>query len=108
MRLAGLLVCLLCLGAARAQDVAECKPYARLQYPAADRPTAAQAVALSKCSADSHYYGIGIPVDFTKARLCAFVADDAPYQPSKGVLMMASRAHAAWQSRFGAENRSLR
>ncbi|WP_395406111.1 lysozyme inhibitor LprI family protein [Pseudoduganella sp. UC29_106] len=88
MRLAGLLVCLLSLGPACAQDVAECKPYERLQYPAADQPSGPQAASLAKCSADSHYYGIGSPVDYAKARLCAFVAEDAPYQPSKGVLMM--------------------
>ena len=88
MRLAGLLVCLLWLGAARAHDVAACEPYERLQYPSADQPSAPQAASLAKCSADSHYYGIGAPVDYTKARLCAFVAEDAPYQPSKGVLMM--------------------
>jgi uncharacterized protein YecT (DUF1311 family) len=41
--------------------------------PAADRPTAAQRSALKGCDSEALYYGIGMPADPARARLCAFM-----------------------------------
>jgi uncharacterized protein YecT (DUF1311 family) len=59
-----------------AQSVSLCRKVARLEPPAADRPTAAQAKALKGCDSEKLYYGIGTPADPAKARLCAFIEAD--------------------------------
>jgi uncharacterized protein YecT (DUF1311 family) len=89
MRLAGLLVCLLCAGAAQAQRIEACDAFDGLQYPAADMPSAAEAADLVKCSPTSLYYGIGTKFDYQKARLCDFVQKEkGAYYYSSAVLMM--------------------
>lgn len=69
---------------------AECAALGKLAYPAADRPSAAQQVALSTCDAPALYYGIRQPRDFVKARHCAFTPDkdDDVFSKKAGVLMM--------------------
>jgi uncharacterized protein YecT (DUF1311 family) len=61
--------------------------------PAADRPTPAQKAALADCSSEALYYGIGMPADPERARLCAFAeADDwteeSPIDPLVGHAML--------------------
>ena len=50
-----------------------CRSLKDREPPAADRPTAAQRRALQGCDSEALYYGIGIPADPQKARLCAFI-----------------------------------
>ena len=49
-----------------------CKKFNTLTIPAADLPTAEEKKALQGCSATNLYYGIGTPIDYVKARQCAF------------------------------------
>jgi hypothetical protein len=46
------------------------------QLPPADRPSAAEAKALAKCSSVDAYFGFGQPADPVKARKCAYVEID--------------------------------
>ena len=59
----------------------ECGRLAARQPPGADLPTAAERAALRGCDAETAYYGIGVPVDYREARLCAFThAELSPRQ----------------------------
>ena len=61
-----------------AASKAVCRLLRGLTPPAADRPDAAAAAALTpSCNAEALYYGIGIPADPVKARQCAFIEQDA-------------------------------
>ena len=52
-----------------------CRSVRGREPPAADRPTPDQAAALRGCSSEALYYGIGMPADPERARLCAFVEE---------------------------------
>lgn len=49
-----------------------CLQLKHVEYPRADRPTAAEASKLLKCGPEDYYYGLGMAVDYRKARHCAF------------------------------------
>lgn len=53
-----------------------CKRVDSINFPQKDIPTAADKIALKNCSSENYYYGIGIPVDYVKARKCAFIEID--------------------------------
>jgi uncharacterized protein YecT (DUF1311 family) len=84
----GLIAYLFAAGLAHAADAPQCERYKGLQFPAADKPSSAEAAALGKCSPTALYYGTGGKVDFVKARHCAFMQPDETFDPSNGVLMM--------------------
>src|SRR5215475_7565406 len=76
-----LLVCASCLGFCQNElsDPASkqiCASVKDVQLPAADRPTAAEAKTLSKCSSVDLYFGFGQPADPVKARKCAYAEID--------------------------------
>ncbi|HEY7402664.1 MAG TPA: hypothetical protein VIB39_04025 [Candidatus Angelobacter sp.] len=76
-----LLVCGSCLGFCQKElsDPASkqiCASVKDVQLPAADRPTAAEAKALSKCSSVNIYFGFGEAADPVKARKCAYAEID--------------------------------
>jgi hypothetical protein len=52
-------------------DAAPCEGIGAAEFPARDKPTPAQRAATQHASRD-YYYGIGIPVDYIKARHAAF------------------------------------
>lgn len=54
-----------------------CRRLKGTAMPAADRPTPAEAAALSDCSSEALYYGIGRAADPRAARLCAVVENRA-------------------------------
>lgn len=49
-----------------------CREVRGREPPAADRPSAAQRSELADCDSEALYYGIGMPADAERARLCAF------------------------------------
>ena len=59
-----------------ATSKAICAQLRTREPPAADRPTRAQSAALRGCSSEALYYGVGMPADPERARLCAFTEDD--------------------------------
>jgi hypothetical protein len=78
---------------ARAAAVDEaCARAGKPEFPAADRPTEAEAraVAATDCDPEALYYGIGAPADPVAARRCAFVRLSGVGDASAGaaVLMM--------------------
>ena len=50
-----------------------CKRTATVAYPAADKPTEAEAKTLEGCNSEALFYGIGMRRDPVKARKCAYV-----------------------------------
>jgi uncharacterized protein YecT (DUF1311 family) len=56
-----------------AQSKAICRGLKDLSPPPADRPDRAAAAALTGCSSEALYYGIGVSPDPIRARQCAFV-----------------------------------
>src|SRR5512145_111465 len=58
---------------AYAVALAACASVASTAIPAGDEPTAAEMVELRACDAEALYYGIERPVDFGRARKCAYV-----------------------------------
>lgn len=50
----------------------QCKKLATLPYPSVDMPDAVTKKSLQGCDSDKLYYGIGMKVDYVKARQCAF------------------------------------
>ncbi len=73
--------------------VARCKRLDKVVPPVADMPTAAQRKELKSCSSEALYYGMGMPTDPVKARLCAFAEDQDSGREDemfggKNVLMM--------------------
>jgi hypothetical protein len=68
-----------------------CERFGRTPVPEADLPTDAEREALRGCNAEALYYGIDTPVDFVRARHCAFVelgVDGAPAVGGPEILMM--------------------
>lgn len=68
-----------------------CASVKDVQLPADDRPTAAEAKALAKCSSVDAYFGFGQPADPVKARKCAYVEidrGDKDLLGGKAMLMM--------------------
>jgi uncharacterized protein YecT (DUF1311 family) len=66
-----------------------CRGLRDREPPVSDRPTPAQAAELRGCSSEDLYYGIGMPADPERARLCAFVeADEAPGHAFSGRAML--------------------
>ncbi len=62
-------------------------------FPAKDRPTASEKASLQKLESYKYYYGIGVPVDYVKARKIAFIEvekDPVHQLPLEGysILMM--------------------
>lgn len=49
-----------------------CHQLESIQYPVADMPTVEQKYQLKNCDDRNLYYGIGQPIDYKKARLCAY------------------------------------
>lgn len=66
---------------------AQCKAHARLEFPAADLPGPRDMRGLIACDAPGSYFGVQSPVDFVKARHCAFTQPAATFQGS-GILAM--------------------
>src|SRR5438445_1555246 len=69
-----------------------CPSGSRAKPPKADMPTVADHARLRGCNSESLYYGMGVPVNLTDARLCAFIeveqgVDGLPLQ-GNGMLMM--------------------
>ncbi|HEY3494133.1 MAG TPA: hypothetical protein VGK73_05580 [Polyangiaceae bacterium] len=59
--------------------------------PADAGPTPSEIAALRGCDSEASYYGIGVPVDFQRARQCAFLERDPKDSPVLGgpaILMM--------------------
>jgi hypothetical protein len=73
-----------------ARSQALCRAVARLEPPAADRPSAEIAASLANCDAEAHYYGIGVPRNQARARLCAFARNptDQMLEPFAGRAML--------------------
>lgn len=53
-----------------------CAAVSGVNFPTQDRPSRETANGLSDCSSVDLYYGIGMPLDFIKARQCAFLEID--------------------------------
>jgi hypothetical protein len=47
-----------------------------VDFPRQDPPSDADKKALQNCESRNFYYGIGVPIDYVKARQCAFVEKD--------------------------------
>jgi len=58
------------LGSAETNKI--CQQHKSVEFPAKDRPTAAEKAALAKCGSEDLYYGLGVPADPVKARKCAY------------------------------------
>lgn len=68
-----------------------CASVKDVQLPAPDRPTAAEAKSLAKCSSIDAYFGFGQPADPVKARKCAYAEidrGDKDILGGKAMLMM--------------------
>jgi hypothetical protein len=69
----------------------ECERVKKIEFTPQDRPTATEKKALDGCKSEVFYYGIRQPVNFVKARHCAFIEMDsgeAPIFGGQGILMM--------------------
>lgn len=67
-----------------------CQSLAETPIPTGDQPNASFSNTLKKCDPSDLYYGLNQPVDFIKARQCAYVQQDYPtltmiYANGKGV-----------------------
>jgi hypothetical protein len=73
-----------------ARSQALCRAVARLEPPATDRPSPEIAASLSNCDAEAHYFGIGVPRNEARARLCAFTQNptDQMLEPFAGRAML--------------------
>jgi hypothetical protein len=72
-----------------------CARYSSVDYPSADRPTKEEEAALAGLRSRDYYYGIGVPVDYVKARKIAFMEesglgakDDGSVFSGGNILMM--------------------
>src|ERR1700681_2395417 len=52
---------------------ARCKGIPEVVFPEQDLPSETDKKSLAGCSSENLYYGIDMPVDFIKARKCAFI-----------------------------------
>lgn len=71
-----------------AESKAVCRALKGMTPPPGDRPDAATAATLSGCSSEALYYGIGVPADPERARLCAYVERDAARSGLAGAAML--------------------
>jgi len=73
-----------------AQSRALCRRLNERAPPAADEPDAERLASLRGCNSESLYYGIGVPVDPERARLCAFaeIAQHRADAPFSGNVML--------------------
>lgn len=73
-----------------ARSQALCRAVAGREPPAADRPDPAIAASLANCDAEAHYFGIGVPQNPARARLCAFTRNptDQMLEPFAGRAML--------------------
>jgi len=67
-----------------------CRQLGDRDPPAADEPSPAQLASLRDCSSEALYYGIGMPADPERARLCAFaeIAQNRADAPFSGNTML--------------------
>lgn len=71
-----------------------CDQFIKIPIPSADQPTAQDKESLKDCDAEVLYYGIGVPADPGRARLCAYIEmetaeekTDTPLFESAGILL---------------------
>lgn len=50
-----------------------CENVKNVDFPVVDKPNKIDIEKLKSCQSDRYYYGIGIPLDYVKARKCAFI-----------------------------------
>lgn len=62
-----------------ASSKAICAQFRDASPPATDQPDATTRESLRDCDAEGLYWGIGMPADPVRARQCAFVQDDTPF-----------------------------
>jgi hypothetical protein len=67
----------------RAATIASCDRFAGTPYALSDAPSEAELGGLVGCDAEALYYGIGVPVDFERARKCAYTRAE----PSRDAVM---------------------
>lgn len=69
-----------------------CENVKNVDYPVADRPNKIDLEKLKGCHSDRYYYGIGMPIDYEKARKCAFLeieqGDDLNFGGSALLMMI--------------------
>lgn len=73
-----------------------CRQVRDREPPASDRPDAAMRASLAGCDSEALYYGIGMPADPERARLCAFaeIAEERDHAPLSGrVILMTAYAN---------------
>lgn len=73
-----------------ARSQALCRAVSRRELPATDRPSPEIAASLANCDAEAHYFGIGVPRNPARARLCAFTQQptDQMLEPFAGRAML--------------------
>lgn len=86
-------------GADYGESKALCRQVRDREPPAADRPTRAEAQALSGCDSEKLYYGIGVKADPVKARQCAFLeagrGDDSVFGGRTMLMMVYANGRGA-------------
>lgn len=68
-----------------------CKKAQSVNFPQKDLPTKKEYATLKGCQSEKYYYGIGVPVNYQKARICAFIEKASSNEPVIGdstILMM--------------------
>lgn len=67
-----------------------CRQVRDREPPASDRPDAAMRASLAGCDSEALYYGIGMPADPERARLCAFaeIAEGRDHAPLSGRVIL--------------------
>ncbi|MBX3560758.1 MAG: DUF1311 domain-containing protein [Sphingomonas sp.] len=67
-----------------------CRQVRDREPPASDRPDAAMRASLAGCDSEVLYYGIGMPADPERARLCAFaeIAEERDHAPLSGRVIL--------------------
>lgn len=76
---------------AEIDEESTCQRVAQVPVPESDAPNQAEATALRGCNSEALYYGIGVGVDYVRARQCAFMERRAKAGPTLGgpaILMM--------------------
>jgi len=65
-------------GGASATDASEtlCRGKDKVAIPTSDQPKKEHLPSLKNCDAEALYYGMGTPIDYQKARLCAYLERD--------------------------------
>jgi hypothetical protein len=65
------------------EAIKTCDGFVTTPYAVSDAPSKEELVGLAGCDAEALYYGIGMPVDFERARKCAFTRAE----PSRDAVM---------------------